>query len=93
MNCLSRVYSYLSQSPVQLTSVCLLLMFQGVQLPFSEVETESSPANLGVFVAVGPFSTSDNLEYEPLKDLIKYLQRDRPDVCILVCWRFQWCTL
>ncbi|KAK3093718.1 hypothetical protein FSP39_019217 [Pinctada imbricata] len=58
-------------------------LYEGIQLPFPEVDPDSGPVNLTVFIAVGPFSTSDNLDYEPLKDLMKYLQRDRPDVCIL----------
>ena len=40
--------------------------------------------HLSVLIAAGPFSTSDNLSYEPLNDLSKYMSRDKPDVCILV---------
>jgi len=37
-------------------------------------------------IAAGPFSTSDNVLYEPLKDLIACLDGESPpDVCILVC--------
>ena len=35
-------------------------------------------------VAAGPYSTADNLSYEPMGDLFKYINRDQPDVCILV---------
>ena len=40
---------------------------------------------VSVVIAAGPFSTSDNILYEPLKDLISCLNGDcPPDVCILV---------
>lgn len=37
-----------------------------------------------VVVACGPYTTSDSFAYEPLLDLITIINRDRPDVCILV---------
>lgn len=37
-----------------------------------------------VMVACGPYTTSDSIAYEPLLDLITVINRDRPDVCILV---------
>lgn len=37
-----------------------------------------------VLIAAGPFSTSDNLSFEPLADLVKYIRKDKPDVVILV---------
>jgi len=41
---------------------------------------------LSVVIAAGPFSTSDNILYEPLNDLKTCLDTDSPpDVCILVC--------
>jgi len=41
---------------------------------------------LSVVIAAGPFSTSDNILYEPLSDLVSCLSGDSPpDVCILVC--------
>lgn len=41
---------------------------------------------LSVVVAAGPFSTSDNILYEPLVDLMSCLSAGcPPDVCILVC--------
>lgn len=37
-------------------------------------------------IAAGPFCTSDNILYEPLKDLMASLDGESPpDVCILVC--------
>lgn len=37
-----------------------------------------------VLVACGPYTTSDSITYDPLLDLIAIINRDRPDVCILV---------
>ena len=37
-------------------------------------------------IAAGPFTTSDNIIYEPLLDLMACLRNDSPpDICILVC--------
>ena len=41
-------------------------------------------APLSVVVAVGPFTTSDNLEYEPLRALLRNMLDKKPDVLILV---------
>ncbi len=41
-------------------------------------------APLSVVVAVGPFTTSDNLEYEPLRELLGKMLDKKPDVLILV---------
>ena len=37
-----------------------------------------------MLVAAGPFTTSDSLLYEPLADLMKTVQSDKPDLLILV---------
>ena len=37
-----------------------------------------------MMVAAGPFTTSDSLCYEPLADLMKTVQNDKPDLLILV---------
>lgn len=42
---------------------------------------------MSVLIAAGPFSTSDNLSFEPLSDLVKYIRKDKPDVVILVPYR------
>ena len=34
--------------------------------------------------AVGPFTTTDSLDLQPLRDLLELVQRDRPHVLILV---------
>ena len=35
-------------------------------------------------VAVGPFTTSDSLNYSPMTDLLKIVKKDRPDVTVLL---------
>lgn len=42
-----------------------------------------SRSSLSVIVAAGPFTTSDNLDYEPFGDLLLYIQNAKPDVVIL----------
>lgn len=37
-----------------------------------------------VLVACGPYTTSDSITFDPLVDLIEVINKDRPDVCILV---------
>ena len=37
-----------------------------------------------LLVCAGPFTTSDSLAYEPLVDLMNAVQKDRPDVLVLV---------
>uniref|UniRef100_A0AAR2JS58 DNA polymerase alpha subunit B n=1 Tax=Pygocentrus nattereri TaxID=42514 RepID=A0AAR2JS58_PYGNA len=37
-----------------------------------------------VMVACGPYTPSDSLAYDPLIDLINIINKDRPDVCILL---------
>lgn len=37
-----------------------------------------------VLVACGPYTTSDSITFDPLLDLITIINRDQPDVCILV---------
>ncbi|CAL8131428.1 unnamed protein product [Orchesella dallaii] len=39
---------------------------------------------LNIIVACGPYTPSDSMQYEPLKDLLKVVKRDKPDVCILI---------
>lgn len=39
---------------------------------------------VSAIVASGPFTTSDNLDYQPLIDLIEYTVEHEPDVLILV---------
>lgn len=41
-------------------------------------------------VAAGPYTTSDNWEYEPLEALLEYTQGVAPDVLLLVHLRTTW---
>lgn len=43
-----------------------------------------------MLVAAGPFTTSDSLLYEPLADLMKTVQKDKPDLLILVSRKKRW---
>jgi len=45
--------------------------------------TAFSQSSLNVIVASGPFTTSDNLDYEPFSDLLLHVQVAKPDVVIL----------
>ncbi|KAJ0173714.1 hypothetical protein K1T71_010863 [Dendrolimus kikuchii] len=38
---------------------------------------------MSVLVAAGPYTTSDNMSYEPLKDLVNHINVNRPHVVIL----------
>nr|XP_022332439.1 DNA polymerase alpha subunit B-like [Crassostrea virginica] len=60
-------------------------LYEGVvqSLPSSKSEKADSP-DMSVLIAAGPFSTSDNLSFEPLSDLVKYIRKDKPDVVILM---------
>ncbi|KAL5007932.1 hypothetical protein ScPMuIL_013513 [Solemya velum] len=61
-------------------------VYPGICLPLPEIKVkpETDITKLSVMIAAGPFTTSDNLAYEPLTELIKYIQRDKPDVCVLM---------
>ena len=43
----------------------------------------SDGAELQVVVASGPYTTSDNLSYEPLDDLCSYIEKHKPHLVIL----------
>eukprot|EP00592_Proboscia_alata_P010678 CAMPEP_0194358852 /NCGR_PEP_ID=MMETSP0174-20130528/6066_1 /TAXON_ID=216777 /ORGANISM="Proboscia alata, Strain PI-D3" /LENGTH=649 /DNA_ID=CAMNT_0039129409 /DNA_START=244 /DNA_END=2190 /DNA_ORIENTATION=+ len=49
----------------------------------SKPNTGKTGNGLSVIMASGPFTTSDNLEYEPLVDLLSYVQSQTVDVVIL----------
>ncbi|CAG5990406.1 unnamed protein product [Menidia menidia] len=59
----------------------------GVPLPFytPTMEPDEAAAEpLNVLVACGPYAPSDSLTFDPLLDLISVINRDRPDVCLLL---------
>ncbi|XP_066426318.1 DNA polymerase alpha subunit B [Molothrus aeneus] len=57
-------------------------LYEGVPLPF-HTPTEPMAAPRSVLVACGPFTPSDSAAFEPLRDLLDVVARDRPDLCIL----------
>ncbi|KAM9741525.1 DNA polymerase alpha subunit B [Menidia menidia] len=62
-------------------------LYEGVPLPFytPNMEPDEAAAEpLNVLVACGPYAPSDSLTFDPLLDLISVINRDRPDVCLLL---------
>lgn len=60
-------------------------LYEGVPLPFYQpnADSEDCPQQM-IIAACGPFTTSDTITYDALKDLVDVINRDRPDVCILL---------
>ncbi|EDO41269.1 predicted protein [Nematostella vectensis] len=65
-------------------------LYEGVKLPFY-ASLDRNGENLSnskdpfvVVVAAGPYTTSDSLMYEPLADLIRMVQKNKPDLLILL---------
>ncbi|KAK7103473.1 hypothetical protein V1264_018359 [Littorina saxatilis] len=55
------------------------------KLPFPQPVAKSEPgSSLRAVVAAGPFTTSDDLQYDPLLALLDTIRKDHPDVCILI---------
>ncbi|KAI4461343.1 dna polymerase 2 alpha 70 kda subunit [Holotrichia oblita] len=42
------------------------------------------PQHLRIIVAVGPYTLSENLLYEPLQDLLKQIVQEKPNILILI---------
>uniref|UniRef100_A0ACB8G8H6 DNA polymerase alpha subunit B n=1 Tax=Sphaerodactylus townsendi TaxID=933632 RepID=A0ACB8G8H6_9SAUR len=60
-------------------------LYEGVPLPFHKPTGPIEEAEQQmVLVACGPYTTSDSISYDPLVDLIEVINKDRPDVCILL---------
>ncbi|XP_062821380.1 DNA polymerase alpha subunit B [Anolis carolinensis] len=60
-------------------------LYEGVPLPFHKATDllEGVEPQM-VLVACGPYTTSDSITYDPLLDLIDVINKDKPDVCILL---------
>ncbi|EDV23732.1 uncharacterized protein TRIADDRAFT_57222 [Trichoplax adhaerens] len=65
-------------------------LYQGIALPFNKIPLEkaksyypSDDSPMNILVACGPFTTADNLLYEPLSDLLKVILNQQPDIAIL----------
>lgn len=48
-----------------------------------EDSTVNSNGDLSIWTACGPYTTADNLQYDPLLDLIERISAEKPDVVIL----------
>ncbi|XP_071974417.1 DNA polymerase alpha subunit B [Engystomops pustulosus] len=60
-------------------------LYEGIPLPFHQPNMDSEDcAQQMIIAACGPFTTSDTITYDALKDLVDVINRDRPDVCILL---------
>ncbi|XP_061462415.1 DNA polymerase alpha subunit B [Rhineura floridana] len=60
-------------------------LYEGVPLPFYQPMDQDEDSELQmVLVACGPYTTSDSITYDPMLDLIDVINRDKPDVCILL---------
>ncbi|XP_032089728.1 DNA polymerase alpha subunit B [Thamnophis elegans] len=60
-------------------------LYEGVPLPFHKpTEAAADLEPWLVLVACGPYTTSDSIAYEPMVDLIETINKDKPDVCILL---------
>ncbi|KAJ1436126.1 DNA polymerase alpha/epsilon subunit B-domain-containing protein [Ochromonadaceae sp. CCMP2298] len=53
-------------------------------LEYHHSKLHQGGAPLSVVTAAGPFTTSDNLDYQPLQDLLVNVLKTKPDVLILV---------
>ncbi|KAI9340047.1 DNA polymerase alpha/epsilon subunit B-domain-containing protein, partial [Zopfochytrium polystomum] len=53
-----------------------------LRLYSTPAEPEGRPVN--IIIAAGPFTLSSNLLYEPLRELVKVVQKEGPDVVILM---------
>ncbi|ESP02897.1 hypothetical protein LOTGIDRAFT_110777 [Lottia gigantea] len=58
-------------------------LHQNVSLPFPVSKIEGD-MNINIMLAAGPFTTSDTLTYEPLADFLQLLQKDKPNVLVLM---------
>ncbi|XP_064393232.1 DNA polymerase alpha subunit B-like isoform X2 [Halichondria panicea] len=65
------------------TLVASKIYDQGVPPP-PVSRSEPSISGFTLMTAVGPFTTTDNLDLQPLRDLLELVQRDRPHVLILM---------
>lgn len=62
-------------------------LYEATPLPFyipPEQQISEASEPVMVMVACGPYTTSDSLSFDPLIDLIHIINKDRPDVCILL---------
>ncbi|XP_069501075.1 DNA polymerase alpha subunit B isoform X2 [Ambystoma mexicanum] len=60
-------------------------LYEGVPLPFHKpTESLQDWEQQMILIACGPYTTSDSITFDPMMDLIDIVNRDKPDVCILL---------
>eukprot|EP00889_Picochlorum_renovo_P008632 jgi/Picre1/35662/NNA_003123.t1 len=65
------------------TGFCIVAEQMLSTLPFT-VDRNATTKAFSMVVASGPFTAADNLMYEPLKALIQYCEREKPEVLLLL---------
>jgi DNA polymerase alpha subunit B len=69
------------------TGFCIVAqdIVSGLPFPEEPLDTTAEDSNsFDMVVAVGPFTPTDSLLYEPLKAVIEYCEREKPDTLLLV---------
>ena len=59
-------------------------IYENTPLPNASCKGILENGPLSVVMAAGPFTTSDGIGYEPLRDLMTYLHNMAPDICIMM---------
>ncbi|GLU06162.1 hypothetical protein SLE2022_232160 [Rubroshorea leprosula] len=57
---------------------------QALDQEIQSTSLSSTPAEISVIIAAGPFTTTDNLSFEPLTELLAYSSRNPPQLLILL---------
>lgn len=73
-----------------------LNVWQPIPAPMPKLESihgEADSRPLRVVTACGPFTTTNNISYLPLQDLLQVVSKETPDVLILVCYLATCCMI
>uniref|UniRef100_A0A8B9L1B0 DNA polymerase alpha subunit B n=1 Tax=Astyanax mexicanus TaxID=7994 RepID=A0A8B9L1B0_ASTMX len=70
--------------PLRLLLFIFYIIRGGTKYRYITLEMNEGSEPVMVMVACGPYTPSDSLAYDPLIDLINIINKDRPDVCILL---------
>ncbi|RAL53350.1 unnamed protein product [Cuscuta campestris] len=57
---------------------------QAMDQELREIETHGAVSELSLIIAAGPFTTTDNLFFEPLTELLAYARRKQPQLLVLL---------
>ncbi|KAJ9549338.1 hypothetical protein OSB04_021881 [Centaurea solstitialis] len=57
---------------------------QAVEQDNHPADSSDTPSDLSLIIASGPFTTTDNLFFEPLSELLAYAQRSQPQLLVLL---------